>query len=263
MTHEEDFLDKEVAEWLAEWSGPAVTGNETAELTTRLLAQMPKRPSWLTYFGGVTNTWPWQLLGAQIRIIRRELWAASSLIFLLGISVTLFSGNSAVPTFLFVRGASILAAITLSLLYGPDVDPAMELTQATSISTHTILLARLALVFGFDLMLALTGSILMAWTQPGILFWPLVSSWLAPMTFLSAFAFLVAVITLRAEAGALFSLVIWVVQLLFKENDPNNLLFIWPDLNAANFRPWLWLLALAMGLFAFWYAGRSEKWLRA
>ncbi len=118
------------------------------------------------------------------------------------------------------------------------------------------------LVFGFDLALALTASLLMAWSQPGVVFWSLVSSWLAPMTFLSAFAFLVAVITLRAEAGAVFSMAVWAVQLLFKENDPNNWLFMWPDLNAADFRPWLWLLALGMGLLAFWYAGRSEKWLR-
>jgi hypothetical protein len=36
---------------------------------------------------------------------------------------------------------------------------------------------------------------------------------------------------------------------------------MWPDLNAADFRPWLWLLALMMGLFAIWHANRSEKWL--
>jgi hypothetical protein len=223
---------------------------------------MRSRPFWLRQLDTITASWFWQFLGAQFRVIRREIWAASGLIFLLGMAVTLFSGTSSDPAFLFVLGAPILAAVTLSLLYGPDVDPAMELTQAAPISTHIILLARLALVFGFDLILALGGSLLLAWSIPGISFWPLVSSWLAPMTFLSAFAFLVAVVTLRAEAGAVFSMVIWAVQLLFKENDPNNLLIIWPDLNAAAFRPWLWTLALLMGIAAFWYAGRSEKWLR-
>lgn len=262
MRPEDDFLDEKLAEWLADWSEPAVTKAETVQLTEKLLATMPERPSWLLLLDKLTDSWLWQILKAQLRVIRREIWAASGLIFLLGIMVTLFSGETADPAFVFILGAPILAAVSLSLLYGPEVDPAMELTQTTPVSTHTILLARLALVFSFDLVLALTGSLIMAWSQPGVVFWSLVSSWLAPMTFLSAFAFLVAIVTLRAEAGAVFSMVIWVVQLLFKENDPNNFLFMWPDLNAADFRPWLWLLALVMGLVAFWYAGRSEKWLR-
>lgn len=262
MTHEDDFSDDKLADWLSGWPDPPVTRAETAQLTEHLLAAMPQRPSWLLGLDGLTGSWPWQIMQAQLRVIRREIWAASGLIFLLGILVTLLSGDTADPTVLFVLGAPILVAVSLSLLYGPEVDPAMELTQTTPISTTTLLLARLALVFGFDLVLALAGSLLMAWARPNISFWPLVSSWLAPMTFLSAFAFMVAIVTLRAEAGALFSMVIWVVQVLFKENDPNNFLFMWPDLNAAAFRPWLWLLALAMGLFAFWYANRSEKWLR-
>jgi hypothetical protein len=59
---------------------------------------------------------------------------------------------------------------------------------ATPTSPWQILVARLALVFGYNLVLALAASLALLPVLPGSLLGSLILGWLGPMTFLSAVA---------------------------------------------------------------------------
>jgi hypothetical protein len=83
--------------------------------------------------------------------------------------------------------APLVTAASLAVLYGPEHDPAAELTLSTPTSPWKILLARVTLVFGYNLVLGVAVSLLLQAFIPVNLN-GLILSWLAPMTFLSALA---------------------------------------------------------------------------
>lgn len=136
------------------------------------------------------------LLGAEAPVVRRRIWPASALLLLLGFAVTLFGrgGGS-----LLALVAPAVAAAGVAFLYGP-ADPPLELALATPTSPRLVLLARLTLVFGFDLLLTLAASALVAAVglAPGGLE-ALVLHWLGPMLMLSALSLCVS---LRAGPAA-------------------------------------------------------------
>jgi hypothetical protein len=232
-------------------------------LRRKLLAQVGKaqgraedRPA-----HNLKSFWPWLLLRAQAKVVHRDIWAASALIMMLGTAVTLAlhaptSADTALP---FVLVAPVVAAMGVAFVYGPAVDPTLEIELATPVSPRLVLLARLALVFGFDLGLGLAGSAILSLLRAEISFWPLVSAWLAPMAFLSALAFLLTISSLEPGVGMLVSLGLWIVQSVARFSPANNLPL--PDLTADAARPWLWLLAFLLGGLGFWLAGGEERWL--
>jgi len=199
------------------------------------------------------------LLRSQLPVIRGEIWPASTLVLALGTFVACAARSAeALP---FVLMAPLVTAVGVAFLYGPAVDPALEIELATPVSPRLILLVRLALVFGFDLALGLAGSLALALLRPDVSLWPLVTAWLAPMTFLSALSLLLSVASADSGLGALVSLMLWVVQSMGRISGPNSLPWRIPDLTAAAARPWLWALALVMGALALWIGGRTERWI--
>ncbi len=199
------------------------------------------------------------LARSQLPVIRAEIWPASTLVFVLGVLVTLAIHTRSGTTLPLVLVAPIVAAVGIAFIYGPAVDPALEIELAAPTSPRLILLARLALVFGFDLALGLAGSLALALLRPGISLWPLVAAWLAPMAFLSALSLLLNVLTADPGLGALVSLGLWIVQSLGRLT---SLPWRIPDLSGVAMRPWLLLLALLIGGLALWLGGREEHWLR-
>jgi hypothetical protein len=212
---------------------------------------------------GFSWQWAWLLLRLQVWVVRREIWAASALVMALGTLVTLtmsgpYSSGGTLP---LVLVAPIVAAGGMAFLYGPAVDPALEIELATPASSRLILLARLVLVFGFDLGLGLAMSVVLAVLQPEVSLWPLVMDWLAPMAFLSTLAFLLTVLSTDPGLSVLVSLVLWGGLNVRKSVGLGRLSWPLPDLLAASARPWLWGLALLFGGLALWAAGREERWL--
>jgi hypothetical protein len=201
--------------------------------------------------------WGFNLLRIQARVVRGEIWPASALIMALGLVVTLVAAD----TLPLVLVAPVIAAVGVAFIYGPTVDPALEIELATPTSPRSVLLARLALVFGYDLVLGLLGSLLLALLATDVSLWPLVMSWLAPMAFLSSLALLLAVLSVDSGLGALVSLVLWVLFHLFRSDDLSPFFFSIPDILAASSRPWLWLLSVLMASLAVLISGREERWL--
>ena len=253
-----------LAEPMAQWTTPSPSPAETEQLLTHLLPELPASPHHpvaSSLLARLTESWPWLLIRGELRVVRWEIWLAAALLMTLGVFVTLLSGRPDEPGMMFVLFAPLIAAATVAFIYGPEVDPAQELVQATPVPTTLLLLTRLLLVFSFDLTLALLGSVALTLLQPDIQLWPLIQSWLAPMTFLSALAFCLTVFTYKAEAGVLFSLALWFTQVMIKPEMIRAWIFFWPDLLMASAQPWLWALTFALVGIGLWWANWSEGWL--
>ena len=95
----------------------------------------------------------------------------------------------------------------MALIYGEDNDPVLELTRSTPASQSQILLARLVLVFGYDLLLALgaTAGLRLFLGEQVVL--ALLFEWLAPMAFLSSLALLLSLVIGSSNAIAVTYLV--------------------------------------------------------
>ena len=146
----------------------------------------------------VGNLWrtSLSLLKAQVALVRSEIWSASLLVMAIGfIAAVIFERHSIISAV-----APMVAAAGIGLLYGRENDPAYELTMATPISQVQILLARLVLVFGYDLILLLASAVGIALILPGEAVGSLLFSWLAPMAFLSSLALLLSLMTDSSNA---------------------------------------------------------------
>ncbi|MGB7538317.1 MAG: zf-HC2 domain-containing protein [Anaerolineales bacterium] len=127
-----------------------------------------------------------QLLWAQIPIIRQDIWSVSALVTLVGFFVALTGERVG-----FLRElAPMVAAAGVAMLIGPQNDPAEELVRSASIPQRQILLARLALVFGYNLLLAGAASLGLFPILPEEVWGGLILGWLGPMAFLSSLALL-------------------------------------------------------------------------
>jgi len=202
------------------------------------------------------------LLRSQLHVIRGEIWPASALVLGVGVVVALATGAPAGEMLPFVLIAPIVAAVGISFLYGPAVAPALEIELVTPTPPRLVLLARLLLVFGFDLIVALAGSLALTLFGPDISLGPLIGAWLAPMVFLSALSLLFSVLTADPGAGTLVSLALWTIHALQQLGILNRVLKRLPDLSAAAMRPWILLLAFLIGGLALWLSGREERWMR-
>jgi anti-sigma factor RsiW len=127
-----------------------------------------------------------QLIAAQIPVVRHEIWAVSALVILVGFFIALTGDKAGVLREI----APMVAAAGIAMLVGPQNDPAEELVRALPVSRRQILLARVALVFGFNLLLAGAASAGLFPTLPSGLWGGLILGWLGPMAFLSSLALL-------------------------------------------------------------------------
>jgi len=91
---------------------------------------------------------------------------------------------------------------------------------------------------------------------------PLVMSWLAPMAFLSALAFLLSVLLSDPIAGAVFSLMLWAMNVMLRSvSNLNELTRIlsFPGLTSPETRPLLFMSAVLLITLALWLVGRYER----
>ena len=175
----------------------------------------------------------WQLLRSQMPLVHREIWPASTLVIALGFVAALLSAHAA---FIYAL-APLVAAACISLIYGAENDPAFELALSTPTSPRQILLARLVLVFGYNLGLALVASVglllaLANQPSPPVLE-TLVLAWLGPMTFLSAAALVIS-LWIGASSAISLTYIAWLAQLLVGPlHSPQSGLILPPEALAA------------------------------
>jgi hypothetical protein len=155
----------------------------------------------------------WQLLLSQIPLVRGKLWAASAITMGLGCVVSLItSANASVAAASFSLFAPVIAAMGIAFVYGPENDPSLEVALSTPTPSRSVLMARLVLVYGYDLALALGATAVLVLTKGGAGLLPLVSLWISPMLFLSALALLVSLF-LGPAVAVLTALALWGAKL--------------------------------------------------
>lgn len=257
-----------ITQKLGRWTAPEVQPEQTTALVKMLSGELqtsgitPKKM-------GASDMWWLLILRAQIRVVQTEIWAASSVVMLLGLLVTLASytsiqNPSALP---FVLIAPLTTAFAISFLYGPTEEPAIEIELSTPVSQRLILLARLTLVFGFNLVLGFIISLLLSLSGLTTPLWMLIALWLAPMTFLSALAFVTGATSGNSGVSVLLIILLWTTQVvrqqLMVSPRGSDLVSFIPDLLAVETLPLLVVLGVLLVVIGLWVVGREERWLRS
>jgi hypothetical protein len=155
---------------------------------------------------------PVSLLRAQARLVHPALWIAAALVMALGDAIAYRTAqSSAGPVLALV--APIVAAMCVVGACGPGRDPASEVCAATMTGPRSVLLARMTLVFGYDLALALAGSVvlwLLGLRAPGLT--GLIGAWFGPTALLSTLALLGSV-AVGTEAATAAAATLWSLRL--------------------------------------------------
>lgn len=198
---------------LAAWHAPAPTAMQSQLLLERLepLLPTPPVPAGSATTPGARIGWLWLLLMRQARLIPRALWVGSTLsllcLALFGVAVP-FERSAGALLLL----APLIAATGVAFVYSRETDPALELALATPTSVRLILLARVTLALGFDLLLTLGGSTLIA-TAHGQSAASLFALWFGPALLLSS-----ATLCLSLLAGPVVAVAsataVWGAQLI-------------------------------------------------
>jgi hypothetical protein len=205
---------------LAEWSAVGLaTRAALPEVMPdhRVLAGVHQQIALERAPAGAGAAFLWQLLLAQVPLVRGQIWAASALVLSLGAVVTALlsaSGGGSVLALL----APVVAAAGVGFIYGPENDPPLELELATPTSPRLILLARLTIVFGYNFLLAVALSAVLAGRDPapGQL-QALILQWLGPMLLLSA-ASLALSLRFGSAVGVSLSILLWALRLVLLLN---------------------------------------------
>lgn len=191
----------------------------------------------------------WQLLLGQLPLVRREIWSASATTMAVGWLVALLVTGPSMAGQAFALLAPVVAAVGVAFVYGPENDPSLEVALSTPTGPRNVLLARLVLVYGYDLLLALaaTGAFVIVGGDFGL--WPLISLWLGPMLFLSALALVVSLLV--SPAGAvLVALSLWGLRLLATGPAPVGAEPAWTATVKALWQAEFLLICLAAALLA-------------
>lgn len=200
----------------------------------------------------------WVLILAQASLIRPEMWPASGLVMAMGAIVALTLGRADIIYFL----APMVAASSLAILYGPEHDPALELTRATPTSPWKILLARLSVVSSYNLALSLAATLILLFFIPLKLLGVVILGWLGPLAFLSALALLLS-LWLGTNNAIAISYGLWMVQYIpFKMLGQWMASPVWSTFQGAYQDFWhspliLLMLSILLIGIALWSANRS------
>ena len=162
-----------------------------------------------------------QLLRGQLPLVRREIWAASPLTMLVGCLVALMAATPGAAGATLAVFAPVIAAVGVMFVYGPENDPSLEVALSTPTSQRLVLLARLTLVYGYDLALTLVATGVLVVVRGGLDTWPLISLWVGPMLFLSALALLLSLL-LGTATAMLVTMGLWASRLVaaWMDNSP-------------------------------------------
>ena len=154
-----------------------------------------------------------QLLAGQVALVRREIWVASAATMALGCLVALLTAGASAGGVALSVFTPMIAAVGVAFIYGPENDPSLEVALSTPTPPRLVLLARLTLVYGYDLALALTATVVLALANGGTGLLALISLWIGPMLFLSALALFLSLF-LGSTPATLVALTLWGVRLV-------------------------------------------------
>lgn len=239
---------------------PLIRTDEITSLNARLTGHLQTPKTELSRWSAALReqiAYGITLLRAELRLARYELWVASLLIMVIGVLVTVYTVQPpSVESLPFVYVAPVMAAFGVAFVFNPSADLPFEIMLACARSVRLILLARLTLVFSFNLLIGLVSSFSLSLVRPELSLFPLITAWLAPMSFLSALAFFLAIFFKEPLIGGIGSMLLWLWQHI------NIPFFKAPVIIMSLDRPVLWMITVLLGVAGLWLAGRDERWIR-
>jgi hypothetical protein len=163
-----------------------------------------REPSWLERLAGRLLRSP-SLARALVTTPSLLLpWLIASIAVLAaGAAATLGTGQQVAALI-----APAVAAAGIAYAYGPDIDPAWELSRSMAVSDRMVLLVRALAVFGVDAVLGIAACAASG-AAAGITF-----GWLVPMTAVSALALAAATVARSANVGVAAGLAGWAITVL-------------------------------------------------
>ena len=203
----------------------------------------------------------WQIIRSQLPIVHKEIWPASLVIILIGYIASVLVGKEVI----FQALAPLIAATSISTVFGSNHDPAAELSLSTPVPPVMILLARLVIVFLFNFLLACGASIGITLAIPSLSLGGLILSWLAPMCLLSSLALLIS-IQYRTETGLGAAYTLWLLRFLFPiilsrmQIATSSLMQSLAEMYIYFWDQSGWLIGLSIGLLvlSFWLTQSNE-----
>lgn len=194
----------------------------------------------------------WLLFRAQIPLIQKSIWLASVLVCLFGLTLTILMeahthAQKAFAANLLVLSIVVVGASGSAFIYGSSIDPGFELTIATPTSVRVVMLCRMIIVLGYNILLGLLASAVFASVYGGSL-WGFMQLWLGPLLFLSSLCLAISLFV-----GSTLALICTMVIEAFQAF-PNSLVarLVKIPLPPLDFGPTSpTLLIAALGLMAF------------
>ncbi|HEX6482788.1 MAG TPA: zf-HC2 domain-containing protein [Ktedonobacteraceae bacterium] len=204
----------------------------------------------------------WLVFKKQIGIIHKSIWIVSAMVMIFGcilVLVATWGGHSHIrdAQLLLALFASVIGASGVAFIYGAENDAGYELTLSTPTSIRIVMICRMILVVGYDLLLSALASTVLALSYGGGP-WEIIQLWLGPMLLLASIS-LVLSLMVGSVIALLFSLILEATQALpsYMEKGLIGLQLARPDLWQTN--PTILLLAVLFFVFAILYAPRQPR----
>jgi anti-sigma factor RsiW len=153
-----------------------------------------------------------RLMCTQLRLVPVSTWVVSAVV-IAGAVVVAWQGSAGAARPVLALAIPMVAALSLAGTCGRDHDGAAEIVATTLTGKTLVLLARLALVLGAEIGLAMVASgLLKLLGVPHSDFAELVRAWLGPTGLLSGLALLTAAV-FGAGPAATAAMVVWLARL--------------------------------------------------
>ena len=204
----------------------------------------------------------WLVFKHQVPLIPISIWLAAPLVILFGGGLAFYdifirhltsiAGDWSLPLFTCVS-----AATGAAFIYGAENDAGLEITLSTPTSIRLIMLYRMALVVGYNFVLAAIASTVIAIAHGGGL-WQSIQMWLGPMLLLSSFTFALSML-LGSWVALLAALILEVAQSLLVDVNKQVAVIQLSQANLWQTNPMMLLLAILFVTFALLYAPRQPR----
>ncbi len=201
----------------------------------------------------------WLVFKGQAPLISKSIWLGSALVILLGCGLALFMvltsrSQGRAAELVLALFASVVAATGMAFIFGAEHDPGFEITLSTPTSIRIVMICRVVLVMGYNLLLSMLASALVAIVHGGST-WEIIQLWLGPMLFLASLSILLS-LTVGSVFAVVASLALEAVQ-AFAINGGHMLQLLPADIWQTN--PTLLFLAVLLIVFAVLYAPRQPR----
>lgn len=204
----------------------------------------------------------WLVFSKQIGIIHKSIWIVSAMVMVFG-GILVFAATAGDHShirdaqLLLALFASVIGASGVAFIYGAENDIGFELTLSTPTSIRIVMICRMILVVGYDLLLSALASTILALSYGGGP-WEIIQLWLGPMLLLASLSLMLSLMV-GSVIALLFSLILEATQALptYMMKGLIGLQLARPDLWQTS--PTILLLAILFFVFAILYAPRQPR----